>query len=47
MYDKILKEARKKLDVNRKLVEDTRSAITEEVRRAHLINALNKINGNL
>lgn len=47
MYDKILKEARKKLDVNRKLVEDTRSAITEEVRRAHLISSLNKINGNL
>src|SRR3972149_694936 len=47
MYDKILKEARKKLDVNRKLVEDTRSAITEEVRRAHLISSLNKINRNL
>jgi len=45
-YDKILKEARKKLDVNRKLVEDTRSAITEEVRRTHLIRSLNKINGN-
>lgn len=46
MYDKILKDARRKLDVNRKLVEDARSAITEEIRRAHLINSLNKINGN-
>ena len=46
MYDKILKEARRKLDVNRKLVEDARSAITEEIRRTHLINSLNKINGN-
>ena len=42
MYDKIVKEARKKLDVNRKLIEDARSAVTEEVRRAHLINSINK-----
>jgi len=46
MYDKIIKEARKKLDVNRKLVEDARSAITEEVRRTVLIDSLKKINGN-
>ena len=43
MYDKILKEARKKLDVNRKLIEDARSAITEEVRRTNLINSLNNM----
>ncbi len=42
MYDKIVKEARKKLDVNRKLIEDARSAVTEEVRRAHLIDSINK-----
>jgi translin len=44
MYDKIVKEARKKLDVNRKLVEDARSAITEEVRRSNLIDSLKKLN---
>lgn len=46
LYDKILKEARKKLDVNRKLIEDARSAITEEVRRTDLIDSLSKINRN-
>ena len=46
MYDKILKEARKKLDVNRKLIEDTRAAITEEVRRTNLLESLSKIHGN-
>jgi len=44
LYDKILKEARKKLDVNRKLIEDARSAITEEVRRTDLIDSFSKIN---
>lgn len=42
-YDKIVREARKKIDVNRILVEETRSALTEEIRRADLIDALNKI----
>lgn len=42
-YDKIVKETRKKLDVNRILVEETRSALTEEIRRAKLIEAINKI----
>ena len=46
MYDKIVKEARKKLDVNRKLIEDTRGAITEEVRRTNLIDSLKKIKKN-
>jgi len=36
MYDKIVKETRRKLDVNRILVEETRSVITEEIRRNHL-----------
>ncbi len=46
MYDKIVKEARKKLDVNRRLIEDTRGAITEEVRRTNLRDSLNKIKEN-
>ena len=41
-YDKIVKEARRKLDVNRILVEDARSALTDEIRRSNLINAINK-----
>ena len=40
MYDKIVKEARRKLDVNRILVEETRAVITEEIRRNHFIKAL-------
>ncbi len=46
MYDKLVKEARKKLDVNRKLIEDARSAVTEEVRRANLIDSINKFKRN-
>ncbi len=30
LYDKVVKEARRKIDVNRILVDDVRSAITEE-----------------
>jgi len=47
MYDKLVKEARKKLDVNRKLIEDARSAVTEEVRRTNLIDSINKFKRNL
>jgi len=43
MYDKVLKEARRKIDVDRILVDDVRGAITEEKRRSELIKALNKI----
>ena len=43
MYDKVVKEARRKIDVNRILVDDVRSAITEEKRRTELINALQKL----
>ena len=42
-YDRIVKEVRRKLDVNRILIEDTRAAVTEEIRRFELINAINKI----
>jgi len=39
MYDKIVKETRRKLDVNRILVEETRAVITEEIRRNHFVKA--------
>ena len=42
MYDKIVREARRKLDVNRVLVEETRAVITEEIRRNHFVRALTK-----
>ena len=42
MYDKIVKETRRKLDVNRILVEETRAVITEEIRRNHFVEALTK-----
>ena len=41
-YDKIVKEARRKFDVNRMLVEETRSVLTEEIRRQELIKAIKK-----
>ena len=43
MYDKVLKEARRKIDVDRILIDDVRGAITEEKRRSDLISALNKL----
>ena len=43
MYDKVVKEARRKIDVNRILVEDVRSVITEEQRRTELIKTLQKL----
>ena len=43
MYDKVVKEARRKIDVDRILVDDARGAITEEKRRSELIRTLNKL----
>ena len=43
MYDKVVKEARRKIDVNRILVDDVRSAITEEKRRSDLIRTLQSL----
>ena len=43
LYDKVVKEARRKIDVNRILVDDVRSAITEEKRRTELIRTLQKV----
>ena len=42
IYDKLVNETRRKLDVNRILIEDTRAAVTEEIRRSALINSINK-----
>ena len=43
MYDKVVKEIRRKIDVNRILVDDVRGAITEEKRRSELIEVLKKL----
>ncbi|MDA7997741.1 MAG: RNA-binding protein, partial [Nitrosopumilus sp.] len=40
LYDKVAKEARRKIDVARILVDDARASVTEEGRRARLIAAL-------
>lgn len=45
LYDKVVKEARRKIDVNRILVDDVRSAITEEKRRSDLIKTLQNLKG--
>ena len=42
-YDKLVKEARRKLDVNRILVEETRGALTEEIRRSKLIETIKNL----
>jgi len=42
-YDKVVKEVRRKVDVNRILIEETRAALTEEIRRADLIESIKKI----
>ena len=43
LYDKVLKDARRKIDVNRILLENVRSAITEEKRRTELIKTIQKL----
>ena len=40
MYDKVLKESRRKMDVCRIILEDARSVITEERRRRDLMRAM-------
>jgi len=42
IYDKLINETRRKLDVNRILIEDARAAVTEEIRRSALIDSINK-----
>jgi len=46
MYDKVVREARRKIDVDRILVDDARGVITEEKRRSELIEMLNKWKNN-
>ncbi|MEM3065166.1 MAG: RNA-binding protein [Candidatus Nitrosotenuis sp.] len=41
-FDKIVKDIRKKLDVARILVEETRIAITEEIRRSEIIKSMKR-----
>jgi len=41
IYDKLVNETRRKLDVNRILIEDARAAVTEEIRRSALIDSIN------
>ena len=43
--DKVVKDVRRKLDVNRSLIESVRAAVTEEARRAELIKALGEVGG--
>ena len=43
--DKVVKDARRKLDVNRSLIESVRAAVTEEARRGELIKALREAGG--
>ena len=43
MYDKVVKEVRRKIDVDRILVDDARGIITEEKRRLELIKSLNDL----
>lgn len=40
LYDKVVADARRKIDVNRRLVDDVRVAMTEEARRAEITRAL-------
>jgi translin len=43
IYDHIIQGIRRKLDVSRILVENTRSAVTEEVRRAEFLKGMTTI----
>ena len=47
MYDKVLKESRRKLDVCRIVMEDARMAITEEKRRQRLLDAMESAGGGI
>lgn len=47
IYDNLVNGIRKKLDVSRILIENTRELITEESRRTNLIRSLQKLNDKL
>lgn len=46
-YDNIAQGVKRKLDVARGIIEDTRATITEEARRLEFIRAVNKLSENL
>lgn len=46
-YDNIVKGVRRKLDVARILIEDTRAAVTEDSRRLTMLDAIDKLYGKL
>lgn len=41
--DRIIKEARRKIDVDRMIVEDTRAIVTQEIRRKDLIDTIKRL----
>ncbi len=47
VYDNIVQGVRRKLDVARMLIEDTRATVTEEVRRAEFVSAVNELSSRL
>ncbi|MGI0079757.1 MAG: RNA-binding protein [Nitrososphaerales archaeon] len=47
VYDNIVQGVKRKLDVARMLIEDTRSTITEEARREEFVSALNELSSKL
>lgn len=47
VYDNIVQGVRRKLDVARMLIEDTRATITEEARRTEFVSAVNKLSSKL
>jgi translin len=47
VYDNIVQGIKRKLDVSRILIEDTRSAITEEVRRNEFMTAVSNLSAKL
>jgi len=46
-YDNLVNGIRRKLDVDRKLIEDTRGVITEEIRREEFIKTIEKFSNKL
>ncbi len=47
VYDNIIKGVRRKLDVARILIEDTRAAITEDARRLTMLDAIDRLHNTL
>ncbi len=47
VYDNIIQGVRRKIDVARILIEDTRATVTEEVRRTEFVTAVNKLSSRL